>query len=174
MKTVTSLAANPIFYLGLLVIILTVFGFQLGAYSRINDLFFHDSSSRNKIVVNTLINYGNGTSTWHNKTDVARTWNFYDLTISIARVDAISSAGVGNEHFIQAIDGVRQAGRFYWTLWLFCQKDTAWAPSPVGADLVKLTNSQALAWYYQGPSSTDPSTWQPPVAGAAKVSICSN
>ncbi len=176
MKTAASLAAHPLFYVGLLVIILAVFGLQLGLYSQINNVFFPGSNSqvnRNLFSVSTLINYGNGSYTWHNKTNIPTGWNFYQLTITIAKVDATSSPAVQNEHYIKAIDGVSQAGGYYWTLWVYCQKNMAWSASPVGADLIKLTNNQVLAWYYQNPPSIDPSTWKAPMAGAATVSICS-
>ncbi len=179
MKPDMSLATKPFFYLGLLLIILAVFSVQLGLYSRINSLFFPSSnnpagsSNPNYLTISTLINYGNATSAWHNKTDVPLGWNFYQLTTTIARVDAYASPAVQNEHYVRAIDGVKEGAGYYWTLWIFCQSKAAWAPSPVGADFIKLGNNQILAWDFQAPSSIDPSTWQPPVAGAAKVSMCS-
>ena len=128
--------------------------------------------SQSPVSVSTLINYGNGTSKWHNRTDVSSGLNFYELTTKIAQTDSTSTVSVSGQHYVKGLDGVRESGKYYWTLWTFCQKNAAWTPSPVGADLIKLKNGNIMAWYYQAPPSTNAASWDPPVTGANKVNFC--
>jgi hypothetical protein len=145
---------------------------QFGALIQLQTLFTKNQP-QTYLTVATLINYGNGTSRWYNQTRVPSQWNFYQLTNSIARVEATYYPTV-NEHLITAIDGVRSTIQSYWTLWVFCQPSKAWTASKVGADLLKLTDGKVLGWSYQTPRSTDPSTWQPPEPGAPVVTDCSS
>ncbi len=127
------------------------------------------------VKVDTLINYGNGTSTWFNRTDIPSNWNFYTLTTVVANnsVEAQFYGPPTCEHFVTGINGVRNGGQSDWTLWVFCQKDNAWTVPAVGADLLGLTTYHVLAWDYQTIHSQDQSTWNPPVPGAKKVGSCS-
>ena len=171
MTSTTPLSRNPLFYLGLAAIIVIVITAQVGAFLQLQNLF-GAAPAQNPLTVSTLINYGNGTSRWDNRTNVPSGWNFYHLTTTIAETEAPSSASVSGQHYVIALDGVKSFGPYYWTLWIFCQKDTAWAASPVGADLIKLKNGDILAWYYQAPPSINAATWDPPVEGARKVATC--
>ncbi len=164
------MASNPLFYLALILVIIIVLSAQLGAFIQLQNLF-GSATSEIPLTVNTLVNYGNGTSRWHNRTDVPSNWNFYQLTVSIAKTEASSS--LSGQHYIDSIDGVRGSSTHYWTLWIVCQKDRAWASSPVGADLLRLKNGNILAWYYQAPQSFNAATWDPPVPGGPKVAACS-
>lgn len=166
--TSTQLSRSPLFFIGLVLIIAIVILAQLGAFYQLQ-LLFNKTPAQQVIAVSTLINYGNGTSRWNNQTNTPSGWNFYQLTTTIARTEAQSFSG---QHLVTGLDGVRSTGQFYWTLWVFCQKDVAWSPSPVGADLITLENGDILAWYFQNPPSTDPASWLPPVLGAEKVNNC--
>jgi hypothetical protein len=125
----------------------------------------------NYIEVSTLVNYGNGTVKWYNETQVPKIWNFYNLTIFLANgnVEAQYYPSLG-EHYILAINGLKQVDPLYWSLWILCQKDRAWEMSPVGADEIILANGETLAWYYQSYVQQA----QPPVAGAPQVALCSS
>lgn len=168
----TPLSRNPLFYLGLAAIIVIVITAQVGALYQLQNML-GATPAQERISVNTLLNYGNGTSTWHNLTDVPSDWNFYKLTTTIAQTETSHSASVSGQHYITGLDGVRNSGAYYWTLWIFCNKDIAWTAARVGADLIKLKNSDILAWYFQGPRSINPKDWDPPVAGAPKIGTCS-
>ena len=128
----------------------------------------------NYLVVYTLINYGNGTGRWYNRTDVPVGWDFYQLTVFLANGNVVAPyyGYPLNEHYVTGINGVINSAPYYWTLWVFCQNNAAWSVSNVGADLIRLHNNLTLAWYYQI-ASGDQSTWQPPVLGSAKISQCS-
>ncbi len=125
------------------------------------------NSNSNYIEVNTIVNYGNDTRSWFNQTKVTEGWNFYNLTLLLAngKVDSQFYPGF-NEHYILGINGVEQKLPYYWSLWIFCSKDSAWALSPVGADDIILSNDGTYGWYYQSGTA-------PPVAGANTVAICS-
>lgn len=167
MTPTTHLSRNPLFYLGLAAIIVVVITAQVGAFYQLQNLF-GAAPSQNPLTVSTLINYGNGTSRWHNKTGVTAGWNFYQLTATIAKTEASASSSVSGQHFVYGLDGVKNYGAFFWSIWIFCQKDNAWADSQVGADLIRLRDGDILAWFFQ----VNDASWDPPVAGAAKVAAC--
>ena len=126
------------------------------------------SAGTNVVETNTLINYGNGTVTWYNMTNVPATWNFYQLTFYLANgnVDAQCYGLPYNEHYVTAINNVSNQRPFYWTVWIYCQSQNAWSTSPVGVDLIRLSNGQTLAWSYEVP-------YQPPLPGARTIAFCS-
>jgi len=150
-----------------------IVAFQAGAY------YYYQKSSAcpdpcqgSTIMVETLINYGNGTRHWINKTDVPSDWNFYELTASISTVQATYYGPPTSEHLITGINGVQSNGQYFWSLWAVCQKSKAWFATNVGADAIHFTTYHTLAWYYQATSSQDSSAWNVPVPGASKVDAC--
>ena len=90
------------------------------------------------VAIETLINYGNGTSYWINKTDVRSDWNFYQLTSSVARVQATDYPS-SSEHLITGINGVQSSGQYFWSLWAICENSKAWFATNVGADAIHFT-----------------------------------
>ncbi len=145
-----------------------------------------DNVTETHAKANDLINYGNGTSVWYNRTNIPLGQSFYNLTASVAMVDSYYSSGLGS-HYVLAINHVAQNSMNFWTLWIFCKDGNAWAPSAWGADYLLIEKGRmevrlligsisigtdTLAWYYQRLSSTDPSSWEPPQPGANKVSQC--
>jgi hypothetical protein len=187
---------SGILYLSLLIVAISVIGFQTGAYYEFQKRFLWNpvtsdtsgnhggpgsngsNSSSNSgsngnrsnshyIDVNTIINYGN-TSTWFNNTEVTEGWNFYNLTLLLANGNVDSQFYPGfNEHYVLGINGVEEKLPYYWSLWIFCSKDNAWALSAVGADDIRLSNDGIYGWYYQQTGTV------PPVVGANTVVICS-
>ncbi len=182
------------FYVALTLLAIVVVAAQAGAYYYFERIYVsssgagHGSSSGNRngsgnsgsgsgpnsLVVYTLINYGNGTSRWYNRTDVPIGWDFYQLTVFLANGNVVASyyGYPLNEHYVTGINSVSNRAPYYWTLWVYCQNNLAWSVSNVGADLIRLHNNLTLSWYYQVASS-DQSTWQPPVPGSATISQCS-
>ncbi len=175
-------------YFTILLIAISLISIQVGAYYDFERFFLsRDTAAQNTgsqlcngsgnkadpqvICVNTLLNFGNNTSKWFNESRVPIGWNFYNLTIYVANgnIDSSYYGGVLNEHYINAIDGVRQDGSSFWHLWQFCNKDRAWSYSNVGADQIKLADNQTLAWYFD--SFND---YAPPVTGFPKVVTCSS
>lgn len=130
----------------------------------------------NYLDVITLVNYGNGTSTWYNETKVRPGWNFYNLTLFVANgnVEALYYPYL-HAHYIIGINGVRNDNdgihcTFCWTIWSYCKNDRAWAISALGADWITLVDGATHAWYYQDTSATP---WKPPIAGVPVVPLCS-
>ncbi len=138
---------------------------QAGAYYYFQRL---DTPARSAgIGVDTLINYGNTTMRWYNETSFSVGSNFYNLTLFLTRGNVESQFYPSfNEHFVTGINGVKNQDGTYWTLWILCQKQSAWAVSPVGADLIRLANGQTLAWAYEVP-------YRAPMSGARMVGSCS-
>jgi hypothetical protein len=124
-------------------------------------------SGSNSVEMNALLNYGNGTLQWYNQT-VPSSWNSYELTLHITRCNVESDfyGAPLNEHFVRAINGVINNNGFSWALWTFCQKNSAWMYSHVGADLVQLSNGKSIGWVYEKSSQ------QPPVPGARTTDSC--
>lgn len=150
-----------------------VLAFQGAAY-----YYFQKSSAcpnpclGSTVKVDTLINYGNGTRAWINKTDVPSSWNFYQLTNSIASVQAKYYGPPTSEHFVTGINGIQSSPQYFWSLWAICEKAGAWYATGVGADAIHVTTYNTFAWYYQASSSQDSSMWSPPIPGASRVSAC--
>lgn len=175
-----------ILFLALLLVALGVVGFQTGAYYEFQKLFLRNNSSAsnagnhvdsgsknnttapsNTIEVNTIFNYGTGTSSWFNKTRVPENWNFFNVTIFLTngRVDSKFFPEY-HENQVLGINGLEQNSTDYWSLWKFCATYNAWALSPVGVDEILLSNNGIYGWYYQNQGTN-----YPPVAGAATMTI---
>lgn len=162
----------------MILIALGIVGFEAGAYREFQTLFLgnralshnssHNNSSTTDIAVNTIFNYGNGTSVWLNHTAVPESLNFYDLTLRLVsgRVDALYSSEY-SEHQILGINGVEQNETYYWSIWKFCTVYHAWTLTPVGADRILLSNNGIYGWYYQKQTGTQ----YPPVAGTNTVTV---
>jgi len=106
--------------------------------------------------VNLLINYGNGTVNWNNNTRVPIGWNLYNLTTTVAVVDAKYYPQF-QSHFINAINRVglnkdEAHKSWFWTLWIWDSDARSWKTAPVGADQITLSQKGLYAWYYQDTS----------------------
>jgi hypothetical protein len=175
-------------YLAILLIAISLVSIQVAAYYDLERLFLSNNGATqntgshggngaanttgntNVIAVNTLLNFGNTTSKWFNESRVPVGWNFYNLTMRVAdgNVDSTYYPPPLNEHYVNAIDGVRQDGSSFWHLWQFCKNDQAWSYSNVGADQIILSNGQTVAWYFDSYNSRGP-----PVSGSGTVVTCS-
>src|SRR5437867_13137851 len=92
---------HRLFYLILGVATLAIASAQVGAYyyversnhgvtsgsSALCNYLTTGSSGSREVVVNTLINYGNGTIKWYNQTTVPSRCNAYALTMYVAKCD---------------------------------------------------------------------------------------
>jgi len=172
-------------YFAILLIAISLISIQVGAYYDLERFFLsnngaaqntgshgsngsgNNSGNQGTVAVNTLLNFGNGTSKWFNETKVPVSWNFYNLTLYMARGNVESEwYPEYSEHFITGIDGISNSGAYYWGLWQYCTNDQAWLYSNVGADKIALSNNQTMGWYFE----SDPHP--PPVPGAKTVLTC--
>ncbi len=172
--------SHRILYLGLGMAALAIVSFQIGVYlvdmsgNQAAPTYLPCDQSTTilngvaMIRVSLLINYGNGTLSWHNQTSVPSNWNAYSLTMFVTKCN-VQSKFYGpplNEHFVIGINGKGEEGGHSWSIWTFCLRRDAWIYSQVGADLVQLTSDGMWAWVY-GTSSS-----QPPVPGATTANSC--
>lgn len=103
-----------------------------------------------------LMEYGNGTSVWHNATQVQPGWNMYTETVVLTRGDIKSQwYPQFGEHLITAIQGVPETETSSWFLWTY-NSTSSWQPAPVGADDVPVYDGSTFAWTFcpQTPSFT--------------------
>src|SRR5438093_9089517 len=124
---------HRLFYLILVVATLAIASTQVGAYyyldrsnngvtsgsSALCNYLTTGSSEASEIVVNTLINYGNGTIKWYNQTTVPSSWNAYALTMYVTKCD-VQTRYYGaplNEHFVTGINGATEHAALSWTIW---------------------------------------------------------
>lgn len=156
-----------ILYLTLGVVALVIASMQVVAYYYLEKSYLVSSTPSSLVSIDALIDYGNGTRHWYNGT-VPSGWNSYQLTVNITNghVEADAYPSPLDEHLVKSINGVRNNNTFSWWLWTFCQKNSAWASSGVGADLLHLSNGQIIAWAYER------STQQPPVPNAKTIGSC--
>jgi hypothetical protein len=169
--TTGLIGEHRVFFVVLLLVAAVIIAVQGGSY------YYYQQSlsvacSNSCLSVETLINYGNGNSQWINRTNIPSTWNFYDLTNNITKVQATYYGPPTSEHFVTGINGVQSNGQYFWSLWAVCEKSNAWIATNVGADAIHFTTYHTFAWYYQVANSQDSSNWNPPVPGAAKVTMC--
>lgn len=156
---------HRLFYSILVLAALGIVFAQIGAYYYFEKLSSPDGSTLG--TVNTLINYGNGTMEWYNETQIPANWNFYNLTVSITRGNIVAPFNaILNEHYVTGINGKENSAPYFWTLWTFCKKHSAWTQASIGADKMFLGNNSTQAWAYQIP-------YHSPVPGADTVGLCS-
>jgi len=97
----------------------------------------------NSIFIDLLIDYGNGTMEWHNRTRVPIGSSLLNATQAIAEVEyTIGTYGV----FVTKINGVGGESNAYW-LWYFWN-GTGWEWGPVACDAYTLRNGEIISWLY--------------------------
>jgi len=95
--------------------------------------------------VNILIDYGNGTQEWYNKTLVPRGSSLLDATRIIAEVDYDKySWGV----FVTAINGKSGDENHGWLWYIWNSTSLQWDFGPVGADAYTLQDGDTVSWVY--------------------------
>ncbi len=109
----------------------------------------HANSSGN-VPVNLVINYGNGTSTWYNRTSVPGTWNFYNVTLfdTSGNLGAVFFASFGS-HFVYSINGAGcpASNIFCDEAWSFWTLDgICWDSAQVGVDQVPVSQVTTAGW----------------------------
>jgi hypothetical protein len=158
------LGEHRFFYLVLVLVAVGIISAQLGAYYYLEKMSSPNGSELG--TVNTLINYGNGTMKWYNETQIPANWNFYNLTVYLTRGNIVASFDISlNEHYVTGINGKENSAPYFWTLWTFCARQSAWTQASVGADKIFLGNNSTLAWAYQIP-------YRSPEPGARTVGLC--
>jgi len=97
----------------------------------------------NSIFIDLLIDYGNGTKEWHNRTRVLIGSSLLNATEAVAEVEyTLGKYGV----FVTKINGIGGESNAYW-LWYFWN-GTGWEWGPVACDAYTLRNGEIVSWMY--------------------------
>jgi len=98
------------------------------------------------MLVNVLIDYGNGTLEWHNETQVPIGATLLNVTEKIADINyTVYPFGV----FITEINGKGGESDYYW-IWYFWNSTTAqWESGTVAADIFVLHHGDTVSWVYE-------------------------
>jgi len=99
------------------------------------------------IRVNLAVNYGNGTTEWFNQTEARAGDTLLDITASVATVNFTTTAGGAT---IEAINGRRNSGNYWWYWWMWTS--WGWIGGPVACDKYVVGDRETLYWYYQDTS----------------------
>jgi hypothetical protein len=101
--------------------------------------------------VNLLINYGNGTLTWFNRTTVPANWNFFNVTnlVTNGNIGSVFFASFGS-HFVYSINGAGcPASNIFcdeaWGLWAL--NGICWGEAQVGVDQIPVSQGATVAWF---------------------------
>lgn len=101
------------------------------------------------MLVNVLINYGNGTLEWHNETRVPIGASLLNVTEKVADVNyTVYPFGV----FVTAINGRGGESGYYWMWYIWNSTTAQWDPGPVAADAFTLHHGDIVSWIYEKPS----------------------
>lgn len=92
-----------------------------------------------------LIDFGNGTRSWYNKTSALPGWDAYVMTVVLlgGNVQAAWYPQYG-EHFVTGVDGVEQTSTESWFVWEF--GPGGWTAAQTGADAIQVNNGTIIAW----------------------------
>ena len=104
---------------------------------------------KSHMLVNVLIDYGNGTQEWHNETRVPIGATLFDVTREIAKINYTKGQfGV----LITAINGRGGKPGYYWLWYTWNSTSAEWEIGPVAADAFTLHHGDTVAWIYEKPS----------------------
>lgn len=138
-------------WLSLGLLCLTIFTTYLAIYyytefQKYQTLYNEALSKFSKyILVNILINYGNGTASWYNNTAVAIGSNLLQATKIIAKVEYTEySFGV----FVTSINNVAGNKTHAWLWYIWNSTKRNWDLGPTGADGYILKNGDIISWIY--------------------------
>jgi len=111
--------------------------------------------------INLLIDYGNGTLIWHNKTLLPIGATLFNATLKVTK--SVEYIGSDMGVFVTGIDGVGtrivEKG-YYWLWWRFDKAQGEWVLGETSADRYILQRGDILAWVYED-TSTYPSVRKP-------------
>lgn len=98
-----------------------------------------------------VFEYGNGTKTWYNDTDIDAGWNLYIETVILMKgqVSAQWYPQYG-EHLISGIGGVNETQTSFWFLWVYDRASSSWQQASTGADEVRASSGAVYAWTFCG------------------------
>jgi hypothetical protein len=106
-------------------------------------------ASSSLFTADVLFDFGNGTRTWFNDTQVQPGWNAYTETVVLTHGDVQAQwYPEYQEHLVSGIYGLQNTQSKSWFLWTF--NATSWQLASLGADDVQVANGSVLAWTFCG------------------------
>jgi len=103
--------------------------------------------------VNILINYGNGTTEWHNATLVPLGATVFNATSAVAEVDYTF---YGADAMINSINGIQYTQDAGWIWWIWDSSTSQWKSTLEATNKHILTDGETIGWNYQNWMSTSP------------------
>lgn len=97
------------------------------------------------MLVNILIDFGNGTKEWHNNTLVARGADVLNATRIVAEVNYIRGQYGA---FVTHIRGVGGDPNTYWLWYVWNSTSARWDFGPIACDAYVLHEGEVVAWIY--------------------------
>jgi len=108
-----------------------------------------------------LVDFGNGTRSWYNGTQVQPGWNVYITTVVLTNGNLQAQwYPEYQEHLVSGIDGVSNTKSLYWWLWTY-NGTASWQLAQVGADELPVYNGSMFAWTFCGMNSSYAPTCTP-------------
>jgi len=103
-----------------------------------------------------LIDFGNGTSLWYNKTGVPVNYNYYNLTYEVTnhKLVAVWSPYLQSSFVFKILGVGCNAGDYscgkgqYWSLWVWNTTNDCWQQSDEGVDRIEVSTTRMIAWYF--------------------------
>jgi hypothetical protein len=106
-------------------------------------------SEATTLSVNIVIDYGNGTVTWHNQTMVTAASNLFELTLKIAVIRyQYYALGPGHE-FVTSINGKAETSAYSWFWYYWNSGEREWVKGPSGCDAWLLKDGGLYKWSYE-------------------------
>ncbi len=103
------------------------------------------------IDVNLLLDYGNGTQKWHNRTAIAGT-TVFEILLAVTKNVSYESSLYGA--YVKAIDGVQEVQEtttsghaWLWSWWNATSSE--WTKLMVASDMYILKPNDSVAWRYE-------------------------
>ena len=104
---------------------------------------------KSHMLVDVLIDYGNGTQEWYNETRVPIGATLFDATKEIAKINYTTGQfGI----LITAINGRKGKPGYYWMWYIWNSTSGEWEMGPVAADAFTLHHGDTVSWVYEKPS----------------------
>ena len=141
----------------MLIIVSSVGGLYYVKYSQVssdNSIYLRQLDQLNvKYDADILIDYGNGTYTWHNDTSVQPGSNLYAATVLVADGYVNATCCEFGSHFVTGIGGIQNSNSESWWLWTY-NGTASWQVAQVGPDEITILNGSVFAWTFCGMTST--------------------
>lgn len=119
---------------------------------------------RTKILVDVLLDYGNGTQKWASCI-LSKPSNDTVYNATRYAVATLNVTWYEGSVFVDAIDDVWNAFPYYWMWWYWNSSESRWMLGPVACNFYALEDCDIIAWYYENCSAWPPEPpLNPPIA----------